>query len=150
LPPFINGGPFCQFLCLLTVDTIWYGPMGGAVKWLIVWGVMVPWEIMLCSWVFRFAEQQCCDGLDNLQFLLSNSTFHDFKLCCGSTWIIFKSILKSWNNECIEYNVEHGHSIQKNILRVYIMKYSNLETMNASSISWSTVASSKLQAAWQH
>jgi hypothetical protein len=32
------------------------------------------------------------DGLDNLLFSLSNSTFHDFKLCCGSIWILFKSI----------------------------------------------------------
>jgi hypothetical protein len=50
-------------------------------------------------------------------------------------------LLKSQNNECIEYNVEHGDSIQKHILRVYIMKYSNLETMNASSIRWGVVAS---------
>jgi hypothetical protein len=96
----------------------------------------------LCSWMFWFAEPQCHDGLDNLQFLLLNSTFHDFKVCCGSTWILFKSVLKSQNNECIEYNVEHGNSIQKHILRVYyIMEYSNLETMNASSIRWSMVAS---------
>jgi hypothetical protein len=39
----------------------------------------------------------------------------------------------SWNNECIEYKVELGNSIQKHILRDYIMKYSNLGTMNASS-----------------
>jgi hypothetical protein len=37
--------------------------------------------------------------------------------------------------------VELGNSIQKCILRVYIMKYSNIGTMNASSIRWSTVAS---------
>jgi hypothetical protein len=44
---------------------------------------------MLCSWVFRFAEpQHCRDGLNDLPFSLSNSTFHDFKLCCGSTWIL--------------------------------------------------------------
>jgi hypothetical protein len=36
-----------------------YGPMGGAVRWPIVWGVTAPWEIMLCSWVFWFAEPQC-------------------------------------------------------------------------------------------
>ncbi len=53
-------------------------------KWLIVWGVTAPSEIMLCSWVFQFAELQRRDGLDNLPFSLSNSTFHDFKLCCGS------------------------------------------------------------------
>jgi hypothetical protein len=107
-------------------------------------------------------EKSCCaagcsdlqnrsaiDGLDDLQFLLSNSTFHNFKLCCGSTWILFKSILKSWNNEYIEYNVEHGDSIQRHILRVYIMKCSNLETMNASSIKWS-VAASKLERGRPH
>jgi hypothetical protein len=43
-------------------------------------------------------------------------------------------------NAAIEYNVEYIDSIQKHILRVYIMKYSNLETMNASSIRWSTAA----------
>jgi hypothetical protein len=55
----------------------------------------------------------------------------------------YNEILKSGNNEWIEYKVEHGNSIQKHILRVYIMimKYSNLGTMNASSIRWSTVAS---------
>jgi hypothetical protein len=47
----------------------WYGLMGGSVKWLIVCGVMVPWEIMLCSRVFQLAELQCSDGLDNLPFL---------------------------------------------------------------------------------
>jgi hypothetical protein len=52
-----------------------YSPMWGAVKWLIVWGVTAPWEIMLCSWVFWFAELQCCDaGLNDLPFSLSNST----------------------------------------------------------------------------
>jgi hypothetical protein len=33
--------------------------------------------------------------------------------------------------------VELGNSIQKCILRVYIMKYSNLGTINASNIRWS-------------
>jgi hypothetical protein len=37
---------------------------------------------MLCSWVFRFAEPQHRDGLDDLLLSLSNSTFHYFKLCC--------------------------------------------------------------------
>jgi hypothetical protein len=44
----------------------------------------------------------------------------------------------------LEYKVELGNSIQKCILRVYIMKYSkysNPGTMNASSIRWSTAAS---------
>ena len=81
---------FSPFLVLLICYC--YSPMGGTVKWLIVWGVMAPWEIMLCSWVFQFAEPQHHDGLDNLPFLQSNSTFHDFKLCCGSTWILFKSV----------------------------------------------------------
>jgi hypothetical protein len=27
------------------------------VKWLIVWGVTAPLEIMLCSWVFQFANR---------------------------------------------------------------------------------------------
>jgi hypothetical protein len=40
--------------------------------------------------------------------------------------------------------VELGDSIQKYILRVYIMKYSNLGTMNALSIRWS-MAASKLE-----
>jgi hypothetical protein len=104
--------------------------------------VMAPWEIMLCSWVFQFAEPQIHDhGLDGLPFWLSNSTFHDFKLCCGSTWILFKKwkkriarvynqILKYPNNECIDYKVEHGNSIQEHILRVYVMKYSNLGVNN--------------------
>jgi hypothetical protein len=77
-----------SFLPIFELIDSWYGLMGGTVKWLIVWGVTELWQIMLCSWVFRFAERQCCDGLDDLQFLLSNSTFHDFKLCCGSTWIL--------------------------------------------------------------
>jgi hypothetical protein len=47
-------------------------------------------------------------------------------------------------NALLEYEVELGNSIQKCILRVYIMKYSNLGTMNASSISWS-MAVSKLE-----
>jgi hypothetical protein len=42
------------------------------------------------------------------------------------------------------YKVELGDSIQKHILRLYVMKYSNLGTMNASNIRWST-ASSKLE-----
>jgi hypothetical protein len=128
LVPFIDGGPFPHFLHLSTV-------------------LMVRWEALWSGWLFgewRHHEKSCCaagcfnlqhrDGLDDLQFLLSNSTFHDFKLCCGSMWILFKSVLKSQNNECFEYNVEQGNSIQKHILRVYIMKYSNLETMNASSM----------------
>jgi hypothetical protein len=41
----------------------------------------------------------------------------------------------------MEYKVEHGDSIQKHILRVYLIKYSNLGTMNAWSIRWSTAAS---------
>jgi hypothetical protein len=43
-----------------------YSLMGGTVKWLIVWEVTAPWEIMLCSWVIRFAEPQCCDAVSNL------------------------------------------------------------------------------------
>ncbi len=40
-----------------------YGPMGGTVKWLIVWGVMMAsWEIMLCSCVFWFVELRCWHG----------------------------------------------------------------------------------------
>jgi hypothetical protein len=42
------------------------------------------------------------------------------------------------------YKVELGDSIQKYILRVYIMKYSNLGTINALSIRWS-MAASKLE-----
>jgi hypothetical protein len=110
---------------------------------------------MLCSWVFQFAEPQHHDGLDDLPFLLSNSTFHYFKLCCCLLWLhvdsiqkcilrVYNEILKSWNNECIDYKVEHGNSIQKHIRRVYIIKYSNLGTMNASSIWWS-MAASKLE-----
>jgi hypothetical protein len=83
----------CQwwsFLPIFAFIDILYGLMGGSVKWLIVWGVTAPWEIMLCSWVFWFAEPQHHDGLDYLPFsLVSNSTFHDFKLCCGSMWILF-------------------------------------------------------------
>jgi hypothetical protein len=85
----------CQwwsFLLIVVIINIWYHLMGGTVnKWMIVWGVMmVPWEIMLCSWVFWFAEPQHHDGLDDLPFLLSDSIFHHFKLCCG--WILFKSV----------------------------------------------------------
>ena len=43
----------------------------------------------------RFAEPQRRDGLDDLPFSLSNSTFHDFKLCCGSTWIFL--VLKAYS-----------------------------------------------------
>jgi hypothetical protein len=50
-------------------------------------------------------------------------------------------ILKFLNNECIEYKVALGNSIQKCILRVYITKYSNLGRMNSLSIRWSTAAS---------
>jgi hypothetical protein len=80
------------FTPIFAIIDIWYHQMGGEVKWLIVWGVTIPWEIMLCSWLFQFAELQGHDGLDDLPFSLSNSTFHDFKLCCGSTWILFKSV----------------------------------------------------------
>jgi hypothetical protein len=55
-------------------------------------------------------------------------------------------MLKSQNNECIKYKMEHCDSIQKHILRVYIMKYTNLGTMNASSIRWSMAASKLLGA----
>jgi hypothetical protein len=41
----------------------------------------------------------------------------------------------------MEYKVEHGDSIQKHILRDYIIKYSNLGTMNALSVRWSAAAS---------
>jgi hypothetical protein len=41
----------------------------------------------------------------------------------------------------MEYKVEHGDSIQKHILWVFLIKYSNLGTMNASSIRWSMAAS---------
>jgi hypothetical protein len=50
----------------------------------------------LCSWVFQFAEPQHRDGLDDLPFSLLNSTFHDFKLCCGSRWILFKSLFQGY------------------------------------------------------
>jgi hypothetical protein len=53
-------------------------------------------------------------------------------------------ILKSPNYECMEYKVEHGDSIQKHILRVYLIKCSNLGTVNASIISWSA-AESKME-----
>jgi hypothetical protein len=53
----------------------------------------------------------------------------------------YNEILKSWNNECMEYKVERCYSIQNHILRVYMMKYSNLITINPSSIRCSTVAS---------
>jgi hypothetical protein len=69
-----------------------YSPVGGAARWRIVGWLMAPWEIMLCSWVFWFAELQRRDGHDALPLLLSNSTFHDFKLWCGSTWILRKSV----------------------------------------------------------
>jgi hypothetical protein len=87
-----------SFLPIFAFIDSWYGLTGGTVKWLIVWGVTAQWEIMLCSWVFRFAEPQCRDGLDDLPFLLLNSTFHDFKLCSDqglssdSMWILFKSV----------------------------------------------------------
>jgi hypothetical protein len=87
--PFVDGGHFHHFFAF--IDSC-YSLVGGAVMWLIVWGVMAPSKIMLCSWVFQFAEPQHRDGLDSLLFCLSNSTFHDFKLCCGSTWILFKSV----------------------------------------------------------
>jgi hypothetical protein len=48
-------------------------------------------KIMLCSWV-KFAEQQYHDGVDDLPFSLSNSTLRDFKFCCVSMWILFKSV----------------------------------------------------------
>jgi hypothetical protein len=114
--PFIDGGPFCHFLYLSTFVTGCL--MGGAAKWLIVWGVMAPWEILLCRWVFQFAEAKHHDGLDDLPIFKSNSTFHDCKLWCGSTWIPFKKrsyskglynqMFQSLNNECIKYKVEHG------------------------------------------
>jgi hypothetical protein len=89
------------------------------------------------------------DLLDDLPFLKSNSIFHDFKLCCDShvnsiqkrILRVYNEILKSPNNECMEYKVEHGDSIQEHILRLYLMKYSNLGTMNALIIRWSTAAS---------
>jgi hypothetical protein len=43
------------------------------------------------KWRFRFVELQHGDGLDALPLSLSNFTFHDFKLCCGSTWILCKA-----------------------------------------------------------
>jgi hypothetical protein len=52
---------FLPIFCLFTFDMVWL--MGGAVKLLIVWGVTAPWEIMLCSWMFWFAESHCHDGL---------------------------------------------------------------------------------------
>jgi hypothetical protein len=54
---------------------------------------------------------------------------------------VYNEILKSQNNECIEYKVACCNSIQKHILRVSTMKYSNLITMNALSIRCSAVAS---------
>jgi hypothetical protein len=47
-------------------------------------------------------------------------------------------------NASSRYKVDLGDSIQKCILRAYIMKYSNLGTMNASNIRWS-MAASKLE-----
>jgi hypothetical protein len=93
---FVGVSLWCRlYMVVIFTSSCWihycYSPVGGAVKWQTVWWLMVPWEIMLCSWVFQFAEPQHCDGLDNLWLLLSNSTFHDFKLCCGSTWILCKS-----------------------------------------------------------
>jgi hypothetical protein len=105
-----------SFTPVFAIINIWYPPMGGTVKWLILWGVTMPGEIMLCSWLFQFAELQHHDGLYDLPFSLLNSTFHDFKLCCGSTWIQFKSVFSG-----------------------FIIKYWNIGTMNASSIRWSVV-----------
>jgi hypothetical protein len=42
--------------------------------------------------VFWFAEASAPWWTWRSAFSLSNSTFHDFKLCCGYTWILFKSI----------------------------------------------------------
>jgi hypothetical protein len=62
---------------------------------LIVWGVMVAamrnHVVQLGVLVCRTAVPWWT-GLIDLPFLLLNSTFHDFKLCCGSTWIVFKSV----------------------------------------------------------
>jgi hypothetical protein len=71
---------------------------------------------------------------------------HDAKLlladfCSWLECIEHTNVPVSQNNECIEYKVELGNSIQNHILRDYIMKYSNLGTMNASSIRWSAAAS---------
>ena len=54
---------------------------------------------------------------------------------------VHNEILKSRNNECIKYKVEHGNSIHNYILRVYIIKYFNLGTMNALSIRFSESSS---------
>jgi hypothetical protein len=60
LLPFIHGCNFHQFLHLSTVVMVWWE--AGTVKWLIIWGVMAPWEIMLCSWVFQLVELGCWCG----------------------------------------------------------------------------------------
>jgi hypothetical protein len=62
---------------------------------------------------------------------------------------VYNKIFQLWNNQCIQYKLECSDSIQKHILRVYIIKYSNLGTMNASSIRWS-VAASKLEHGRMH
>jgi hypothetical protein len=49
LPPFVDGGPFCDSICqwlsfllIVVIIDIWYHLMGGTVnKWMIVWGVMM-------------------------------------------------------------------------------------------------------------
>ncbi len=63
--------PWCRSLMVVIfTSSCWicycYIPVGGAVKWWIVGWLRAPWEIMLCSWVFRFAEPQRRDGLDDL------------------------------------------------------------------------------------
>jgi hypothetical protein len=80
-----------SFLPIFVLFDSWYGLMGGTVKWLIVWGVTAPWEIMLCSWVFWFAVPWWTWWSATLavEFYI-----HDFKHCCSSTWILFKNILR--------------------------------------------------------
>jgi hypothetical protein len=57
---------------------------------------MRNYVVQLGDPICRTAVLWCHLGLDDLPFLLSNSTFHDFNLCCGSTWILFKAYSKGF------------------------------------------------------
>jgi hypothetical protein len=90
MAPFLHGGHFHLFLLdlLLLQSSRRHCKVADCV---IIDRALRNNVACVAGWVFQFAEPQHRDGLDDLWLLLSNFMFHNFELCCGSTWILYKS-----------------------------------------------------------
>jgi hypothetical protein len=74
-----------------------YSLMGGAVKWLIAWGVMAPWEIMLFSWVSNLQIHNAMMDLTICQWIPHSMISSFVVVPCGFYSKVYsKGLSLSW------------------------------------------------------